>query len=111
MSIGFPPNLIRPDFRIKYTQVQVTVTASRIIGESPDRVALIWFPVSIGDYFVAPYPHMTIGNGIKCNFAAAPIIIDYGTWGAITGDSWYGAVAAVPTTITVGEIIYSPKRS
>lgn len=99
MGVGFDPFSPRPqDLRSGFDTEQGAAVLSAGSPESwltadPNRVTLIVQASGGNDIVIAPEFLVGSTSGIVLVDDAAPLVIDYGSWGPLVGAEWFGIAA------------------
>lgn len=108
-QIAYPPSLLVPAFRVR--TVQFTLVAgqtTRVVVANPNRVALIFWPVSAGTYLVGPDSAVTSGTGFTVSSTVQQMIWKFSDFGAMVGGEWYASPSGVGIASRYTEVIYVP---
>lgn len=105
----FPPAVLLPDFKVRNLSVSVTTSTTQILGANQNRVTLLFWPRSIGQWVVGPGPAVTSGVGFAVNFSSSPLVFDFATYAHLITAEWWGISLAGPFTGIVSEVTYNPQ--
>ena len=105
----FPPSVLLPDFATVTKPIQVGSSTGLILGSNPNRVTLLFWPRSLGQWVVGPAPVVASGMGFRVDFTSSPLAFDFATYGHLITAEWYGVSLAGPFTAYVSEVTYNPR--
>lgn len=105
----FPPSVLLPDFSVRNLKVSVTGSTTQILGSNSNRVTLLFWPRSVGQWVIGPGPDVASGVGFRVDFTGSPVVFDFATYAHLITAEWWGVSLAGPFTAIISEVSYNPR--
>jgi len=105
----FPPSVLLPDMRAAHLAVTIpSPTPGRILPANPNRVCVMFWPVTGATYLVGPSNLVTSVRGWTVTSGQTVMTWDFATYGHLITGEWWGVGSAAPVSTLVSELTYAP---
>lgn len=88
--------------------VSISVTAGRVVGPAPNRVALILGAPLAGTITYLTSSPSGIGSGFNVNSGAPPLIVAGEAWGDLPQQEWFAIADGAGRNAAVAEVMAAP---